>query len=622
MLLFTLLPMRSGASENTRSKLIKWGWDAPTPDYVAANAAAMEAISNFDGIVIQFRYGRLSTGNNDGNFERHVFRSVPLDFNDSTLQAGIDAVKSAPFKKFKHNFARATMVHGYLGHVPIDWFDNWIPYLNNVRLAARVAKEAGLKGLILDTEAYNTSAAFWQYSRLKYAATKTFGEYQMQAKLRGRQMMDAMMAEYPDIVILFTFANGTVALRKKGSWSELHSHGLGLVPSVVDGMLEAINAQRLEGLPHPTLVDGFEPSYGYKTESLYMNQGLNHIKVGGRSLSSVPLLYDQFYKAGFGIWVDYASHANDCANRRAWSPSSFTCNHFSPSEIQNSVYLALKTADKEGYVWLWSERLNWWTGQNLPREYIDAIRAGKAKYDLETSPPAVSQPVPPPTPISTSPANPTPAPGLVGHWTFDETTGSSASDSSGNSNTGTLVNGPIRSAGYRGRALSFDGVNDYVTIPNSPSIQLTQDITLAGWIYPTMFNPPGYNSGIMYKGGKQYGCCLQPAYALGVSPHGYLIFSIGDNSTYFILYGPKLSLNTWTHVAAIRQGTSMKLYVNGVEVASTSTRLSGLVDSTAALMIGKSAGGWGGKLFNGKLDEVRVYQRGLTPSELRSLTTP
>jgi hypothetical protein len=126
----------------------------------------------------------------------------------------------------------------------------------------------------------------------------------------------------------------------------------------------------------------------------------------------------------------------------------------------------------------------------------------------------------------------------------------------------------------------------------------------------------------MYKGGKQYGCCLQPAYALGVSPHGYLIFSIGDNSTYFILYGPKLSLNTWTHVAAIRQGTSMKLYVNGVEVASTSTRLSGLVDSTAALMIGKSAGGWGGKLFNGKLDEVRVYQRGLTPSELRSLTTP
>jgi len=54
--------------------------------------------------------------------------------------------------------------------------------------------------------------------------------------------------------------------------------------------------------------------------------------------------------------------------------------------------------------------------------------------------------------------------GLVGHWTFNEGAGTTASDSSGNNNTGTLINGPIWTTGKIGQALDFDGVNDYVDL--------------------------------------------------------------------------------------------------------------------------------------------------------------
>src|SRR3990167_6079208 len=70
--------------------------------------------------------------------------------------------------------------------------------------------------------------------------------------------------------------------------------------------------------------------------------------------------------------------------------------------------------------------------------------------------------------------------GLVGYWTFDEGSGATAADSSGNNNTGTLVNGPSWTTGKIGQALSFDGVDDLVTasgISNTPSA-----FTLSAWI--------------------------------------------------------------------------------------------------------------------------------------------
>jgi hypothetical protein len=367
---FALLLAPAATHGAGRAKIIEWGWDMPSPQFVQANIAAMEQ-QPFDGVTIKFHYGTAT--DNEGNFSRHVFSSTPLNFNDATLQSGINALKAIPFRTLTDNFLDIYM--SYWG-VPaiIDWFDDWSPYLNNVKVAVRVAKQAGLRGIILDTESYHPTSHMWKYTVQKYRSTKTFAEYQAQVAQRGRELMEAVIAEYPEAVVLLSFGPSTVAFYK----SEITSHTYGLVPVLVDGMLQALEAQREARLPMPTLIDGYAISYSFKTLNEITVYGYDYIRTHGRALSSVPTLYDQFLRAGFGKWMDNASNASDCAARNAWSTTNFTCNWFTPEEFKTAVFHALSIS--ESYVWVWSERLNWWTGENLPKAYVDALRGGKNLY--------------------------------------------------------------------------------------------------------------------------------------------------------------------------------------------------------------------------------------------------
>ena len=73
---------------------------------------------------------------------------------------------------------------------------------------------------------------------------------------------------------------------------------------------------------------------------------------------------------------------------------------------------------------------------------------------------------------------------LVAYWKFDEGTGTTTADSSGNGNTGTLTNGPLWTAGRIGNALYFDGIDDNVTVPDSNSLDLSNSFTLSAWVNP------------------------------------------------------------------------------------------------------------------------------------------
>src|SRR5262245_51064299 len=68
---------------------------------------------------------------------------------------------------------------------------------------------------------------------------------------------------------------------------------------------------------------------------------------------------------------------------------------------------------------------------------------------------------------------------LIAHWKLDENSGTTTADATSNRNDGTLTKGPTWAPGYIGSALSFDGVNDYVEVPNSAILGITTDITLA-----------------------------------------------------------------------------------------------------------------------------------------------
>jgi hypothetical protein len=77
------------------------------------------------------------------------------------------------------------------------------------------------------------------------------------------------------------------------------------------------------------------------------------------------------------------------------------------------------------------------------------------------------------------------SPGLVGAWAFDEGSGTTVADQSGKSNNGTITNATWVTQGKFGKALSFNGTNAWVTIPDSSTLDLTTGMTIEGWVKPT-----------------------------------------------------------------------------------------------------------------------------------------
>jgi hypothetical protein len=349
--------------------LIEWGWDMPSTKFVRDNISSMEQ-KPFDGVNINFYYG--PAPDNSRNFARHVFKPVLMSLSDTTLQAGIQDIKSTVFTTLRHNFLDVYF-STWETDIFIDWFDDWAIYIHNMEVAAQVTKAAGLKGIIFDVEEYRAGIKEWDYDKQKYASSKTPAEYEAQARLRGKQMMEAVAAVNPDIVLLLTWGNGTRAY-----YDELGYTYQELLAPFIDGMLEAISALPTPG-PHPKIIDGFEGSYSYKTDAQF-SKARDLIKIGGRSFSDVPALYDLYLKAGMATWVDNWSSHNDCTKHEAWSATDFNCNWFSPTEFKNALFNGLKYTDPGSYRWIWTERLNWWTGENLPQEYVDALAEAKTEY--------------------------------------------------------------------------------------------------------------------------------------------------------------------------------------------------------------------------------------------------
>ena len=88
---------------------------------------------------------------------------------------------------------------------------------------------------------------------------------------------------------------------------------------------------------------------------------------------------------------------------------------------------------------------------------------------------------------------------LVGYWKFDEGSGTTAVDSSGQGNDGTLKGAPEWAVGQLGDALDFDGSSDYVEVPHNPSLSITEAITIAAWSY--MSTGASGEMAIVSKGG-------------------------------------------------------------------------------------------------------------------------
>ena len=204
---------------------------------------------------------------------------------------------------------------------------------------------------------------------------------------------------------------------------------------------------------------------------------------------------------------------------------------------------------------------------------------------------------------------------LVGAWGFDETSGTTATDASGQSNNGT-VSGATRNTGGRfGGALSFDGVNDWVTVADSNSLDLTTGMTFEAWVRPTAIGSSWRT--VLLK--EQPGDLIYALYAGdGTGRAASHIFTTTDRGVSGTTATP---LNAWTHLATTYDGANQRLYVNGVQAASRA--VTGAVRvSTGALRIGGN-NVWTDEWFAGLIDEMRVYNRALTAAEIQAdMTRP
>lgn len=208
--------------------------------------------------------------------------------------------------------------------------------------------------------------------------------------------------------------------------------------------------------------------------------------------------------------------------------------------------------------------------------------------------------------------------GLVAAYGFDEGSGSSVNDVSGHGNNGVIDGAAWAPApeGKYGSALSFNGVNDLVVVDASSSSTLNvgSAITEEAWVYPTM-TQSSWSTILHRQTDAFYLHASSPAGAM--RPAGGAIFN-GTES--YVASTQPIPLNTWTHLAFTYDGTTIRLYANGILIISKPE--TGVIQPNANPL--RMGGNYPyGQFFQGLIDEVRIYNRALSVSEIQAdMATP
>ena len=214
-------------------------------------------------------------------------------------------------------------------------------------------------------------------------------------------------------------------------------------------------------------------------------------------------------------------------------------------------------------------------------------------------------------PIASGSTN-TPIAGIVGWWKLDDGSGTAAVDSSGNGNNGTVSNSPTWTTGLVGGGLQFTGANQSITVPSSGSLNVQSNFTVAMWIKMASANSP----------------VLSTLMGKSLYPSGWFWQESTTNSGAFLwcanngyggpYSGAAIPTAAWVHMASVNSnGNVVFFYTNGVfnrswsmvEAASTNTQ---------PLIIGNFQG-WTSGWTNLVMDDVRLYNRVLTPAEISTI---
>ena len=206
--------------------------------------------------------------------------------------------------------------------------------------------------------------------------------------------------------------------------------------------------------------------------------------------------------------------------------------------------------------------------------------------------------------------------GLSAYWRFDEGAGATTSDSTGNGNSGTLVNNPTWVAGgFPGArfpnagSLAFDGVDDYVefqprTLPRSST---PKAVSLWLWLEST---PDTRRQSIVVMVNDDVGAAVQVGLDQGRIAAWHLQPPIPR------VVASQIATAGWHHVVWTFDGVTERLYVDRVEVDSVDGNPANETHPVLRAQAGSEAGASRSELFEGRVDDVRIYSRALEESEI------
>lgn len=194
----------------------------------------------------------------------------------------------------------------------------------------------------------------------------------------------------------------------------------------------------------------------------------------------------------------------------------------------------------------------------------------------------------------------------IAQWQFDENSGTRIADING-LHTGSLSNGPTWVTGKSGRALSFDGYNDYATVVHHTDLSLVDHLTICAWVYLNG------NTGWQVIVAKGSSATPTINYLVGVSGTT-VIFAFLNGQYYSFASLGTLPARSWTHVAVVynRSAGTVSFYVEGA-LQSTSAVTGTMTSNLDPLFIGMFGAG---SYFNGRLDDLRIYDRVLDSTQI------
>ena len=337
--------------KNVEKKLLQFGWDNPTPAELCKNLALYETYLPYDGVGISLDRNVTRPDGKKTSLSWSFF--TKLKFQHEWFKKDLEYLKKVHknAKKLKYNFI-GTSASCFTGE--FDIFDDsfWKIVCNNYTVVARLAKQGGCKGIRLDLEDYGN------YGNFRYRAEcgKSYEEAWNMARKRGRQWMNAIAKEFPDVTIfcffwldlMMGYADGSPELHKR-----LQGCGTGLLVAFINGIYDALP-------PKAKIVDGME-SYGYAANNLQNYQTMRALRELRFPRLLAPENQRKFREQGsFSVATYFSPYTRSSLTkgfRKYMVEGKMTPLEF----FRCNFTYAVEHSDE--YAWTWNEHRRWIPGR-------------------------------------------------------------------------------------------------------------------------------------------------------------------------------------------------------------------------------------------------------------------